>query len=213
LWVRSFDGFAARALPGTEGAIYPFWSADSRFLGFFAEGTLKRVEASGYSMPQTVAAAAAYGGTWNRDDVIIFAPGASGGLFRVAASGGQPIPVIYVRPFPDVDAGRWQVSTGGGTQPLWARNGRELFYRSAGAVMAVPVEAGPNFVAGNPTVLFQGEYAATRGGRNYDVTPDGRRFLMLKQVIGRGSDQDVPSSRFIVVENWFEELNRLVLTN
>ena len=87
---------------------------------------------------------------------------------------------VYVRPFPDVDAGRWQVSTGGGMQPVWARNGGELFYRSGDAVMSVPVETSASFVSGNPVVLFTGQYAPSLGGRNYDVSPDGQRFLMLK---------------------------------
>jgi serine/threonine-protein kinase len=54
---------------------------------------------------------------------------------------------VYVRPFPTVDAGRWQVSTGGGAQPVWARSGRELFYRSGDAVLSVPIEASSSFVA------------------------------------------------------------------
>ena len=109
---------------------------------------------------------------------------------------GQP--EVYVRPFPSVDAGRWQVSTGGGTQPLWARNGRELFYRSGDAVMSVPVETRAGFVARNPVVLFKGQFAPSLSGRNYDVSPDGRRFLMLK--VGSGADaQNTPPARFVIV--------------
>jgi eukaryotic-like serine/threonine-protein kinase len=122
---------------------------------------------------------------------------------------GQP--EVYVRPFPSVDAGRWQVSTGGGTQPLWARNGRELFYRSGDAVMSVPVETRAGFVARNPVVLFKGQFAPSLSGRNYDVSPDGRRFLMLKVGSGAGA-QNTPPARFVIVENWFEELKRLVPT-
>jgi serine/threonine-protein kinase len=118
---------------------------------------------------------------------------------------------VYVRPFPKVDAGRWQVSTGGGTQPAWARSGRELFYRSGDAVLSVPVETSASFVARNPVVLFKGQYAPTLGGRNYDVSPDGRRFLMLK-VAAAGASAQTPPARFTVVENWFEELKRLVPT-
>ncbi len=92
---------------------------------------------------------------------------------------------IYVRPFPDVDGGRWQVSTGGGTRPLWARSGKELFYLGpSGAMMSVAVEGGSTFRAGNPTRLFEGRYFMSAGqpGRTYDVSPDGRRFLMIKPV-------------------------------
>jgi serine/threonine-protein kinase len=118
----------------------------------------------------------------------------------------------YVRPFPTVDAGRWQVSTGGGAQPVWARSGRELFYRSGDAVMSVPIETSSSFVARNPVVLFKGQYAPSLGGRNYDVSPDGRRFLMLK--VASGADApNTPSARFVIVEDWFEDLKRLVPTN
>ena len=65
---------------------------------------------------------------------------------------------IYVRPFPNVTAGRWQVSTSGGTRPLWARNGQELFYESMGALMRVPVTTGSTFAAGTPSKLFDAPY-------------------------------------------------------
>jgi serine/threonine-protein kinase len=116
---------------------------------------------------------------------------------------------IYVRPFPEVDAGRWQVSTGGGTQPLWARSGRELFYRSGDALMVVPNEVGRMFAAHTPARVLTGQYAPTLGGRNYDVSPDGQRFLMLK-VGTSGDDDQSAAARFTVVENWTEELKRLV---
>jgi serine/threonine-protein kinase len=126
---------------------------------------------------------------------------------------------VYVRPFPNVDVGRWQVSRGGGTRPVWARSGGELFYLATGqgsaALMSVPVERQATWTAGTPTKLFEGQYfytdtGATRRGRTYDVSPDGRRFLMLKDAAGV---DDVPASRLVVVQNWTEELKRLVPTN
>ena len=122
---------------------------------------------------------------------------------------GQP--EVYVRPFPDVDGGRWQVSTDGGAQPVWASDGRELFYRSDDAVLSVPVEMAESFVFGSPVELFSGEYAPSLGGRNYDVSPDGQRFLMLKVVAAPG--EAPPPARFIIVENWLSELERLVPTD
>ncbi|MGH9257840.1 MAG: protein kinase domain-containing protein, partial [Vicinamibacterales bacterium] len=117
---------------------------------------------------------------------------------------------IYVRPFPDATNGRWQISTGGGTRPLWARSGQELFYLSpSGALMAVRVEHGATFTASTPTTLFEGRYymgGAANVGRTYDVSPDGRRFLMMK------ADASTPAS-LVVVLNWFEELKRLVPGN
>ena len=118
---------------------------------------------------------------------------------------------IYVRPFPDVDGGGlWQVSTGGGTQPLWARNGRELFYRNEAALIAVAVQTEPNFTPATPEVLFEREYAGGPGGRSYDVSPDGEQFLMIKESSG---EVTTAPQRFVVVQNWFEELRQRVPTN
>jgi serine/threonine-protein kinase len=113
-----------------------------------------------------------------------------------------------------VDSGLWQVSTGGGTRPLWARNGQELFYRSpTGAVMSVRIERGATWAAGTPTKLFEGRYFV--GGalipRTYDVAPDGRRFLMIK-LGGGGADETAAPATLTVVQNWLEELKRLVPT-
>jgi hypothetical protein len=114
---------------------------------------------------------------------------------------------IYVRPFPDVQGGQWKISQGGGTRPLWARSGRELFYLAAGGtVMATPIESSSVFQAGYPTKLFSGPYYVGLNGRTYDVSSDGQRFLMIKAA---GSTVST-LPRIIVVENWFEELKRLV---
>jgi hypothetical protein len=119
---------------------------------------------------------------------------------------------IYVRPFPDVQGGRWQVSTGGGTRPLWARNGRELFYLvPPGRVMSVPIQSGASFRAGNPQVVFDGPYVAPNSSRTYDVSPNGERFLMIKAASQDKTSGSPPS--IIVVEGWFEELKRRVPTN
>jgi serine/threonine-protein kinase len=119
---------------------------------------------------------------------------------------------IYVRPFPDVTSGRWQVSNGGGTRPLWARNGRELFYYlEPGTVITVPIESGATFVAGTPNKALAGAYVAPLEGRTYDVSLDGRRFLMLKNA--ETTNQTATTPRIIVVQNWFEELKRRVPTN
>jgi serine/threonine-protein kinase len=125
---------------------------------------------------------------------------------------------VYVRPFPNVADGQWQVSTGGGVQPLWARNGSELFFLAAdGALSAVSVEArGAGWSAGGQTKIlepryFTGGLGASTTGRTYDVSPDGRRFLMIKQ--GDGGDQTSAPPQIVVVQNWFEELKRLVPVN
>jgi serine/threonine-protein kinase len=117
---------------------------------------------------------------------------------------------IYVRPYPDVNSGHWQVSTTGGTRPLWARNGQELFYVSlTGAIMRVGVERGASWVATTPTMLVKEGYATLGGntGRTYDVSSDGQRFLMIRNA---GADQTGAAPKVIVVQHWFTELKRLV---
>ena len=121
---------------------------------------------------------------------------------------------IYVRPFPEVNSGHWQVSTGGGTRPLWARSGQELVYVSpTGALMRVGVERGPSWAATTPTLLIKEGYFTIPGGnpgRTYDISPDGQRFLMIKE--GGGSDQTAAPPQIIVVQHFDEELKRLVPT-
>jgi serine/threonine-protein kinase len=120
---------------------------------------------------------------------------------------------IFVRPFPEVNSGRWLVSTGGGTRPLWARSGQELFYASpTGALMRVGVERGPSWAATTPTLLVKEGYYTSPGapflGRTYDIAPDGQRFLMIKEV--GDAEQTAASPQIIVVQKFFEELKRLV---
>jgi hypothetical protein len=122
---------------------------------------------------------------------------------------------IYVRPFPDVNAGRWQVSTGGGRQPRWSGNGGELFFFGpAGALMSVPVEAttgaSSTFRTGSPVILLEGRYYIGTSGRAYDVSPDGERFLMIRQ---GGSDGAAGAPTIVVVQTWDQELKRLVPGN
>jgi predicted Ser/Thr protein kinase len=123
---------------------------------------------------------------------------------------------IYVRPFPNVSAGQWQVSTAGGRQPLWARSGNELFYVGPdGVLMRVSVEAsGATWNVGTPIQLFEGRdfffnMGLATSGRTYDVSPDGRRFLMIK---APGADATAAAPSLIVVQHWDEELKRLVPT-
>jgi hypothetical protein len=115
---------------------------------------------------------------------------------------------VYVRPFPDTGRGMWQVTNGGGTYPRWAASGRELFYmKPDGTVAAVPVQAtGTTWRTGSPVDLFRGPYLNLGDGslgRHYDVSPDGRRFLMLKASVEKRA------AHFVLVQNWTAELNRL----
>jgi eukaryotic-like serine/threonine-protein kinase len=112
---------------------------------------------------------------------------------------------IYVTSFPDAH-GKWQVSSGGGEQPNWRADGRELFYLSSEEkIMAAPVTTGANFDAGTPVALFQAdprEQVATSEQLNYDVSKDGQRFLVNTQIKKGGT---TPMS---VVQNWGAKLSR-----
>jgi Tol biopolymer transport system component len=112
---------------------------------------------------------------------------------------------IYVRPFPG-PGGKMQISTEGGTQPMWARNGRELFYRNGDKMMVTAVETQPVFAASKPELLFEAHYETSYPSleRDYDVSPDGQRFLMIK-----GSEQESAATQLNVVLNWSDELRRL----
>jgi hypothetical protein len=94
LWVRSLGSLQAHALAGTEGATSPFWSPDSRYLGYFSGGTLYKIAvAQGVPQALSTGSAAYQGGAWGRDNVIVFTRFASGGLYRVSATGGDAVPV------------------------------------------------------------------------------------------------------------------------
>ena len=114
---------------------------------------------------------------------------------------------VFVRPFPRGD-GKWQVSTEGGTEPRWAPNGREIFFRNGARMMSVPVSAGSRFEPGQPVLLFEANYRMDHADHlpNYDIAPDGR-FLMLQTV------ESAESNNIHVVLNWTEELKRLVPTD
>jgi len=113
---------------------------------------------------------------------------------------------IYVQPYPG-PGGKWQISTGGGTEPEWNPNGRELFYRSGDKVMAVDITTQPDFAVGKPRVLFEALYEPSPlTTPNYDVSPDGQRFLMLKPT----EQAQAAPTQINVVLNWFEELKQKV---
>jgi serine/threonine protein kinase/Tol biopolymer transport system component len=115
---------------------------------------------------------------------------------------------IYVQPYPG-PGGKWQISTEGGTEPVWNPNGRELFYRRGGKMMAVEITTQPSFAVGKPKLLFEGPYLPTPATfSNYDVSPDGQRFLMLKPV----EQAQAAPTQINVVLNWFEELKQKVPT-
>lgn len=123
LWVRALDTTAARELPGTENGSFPFWSPDSRFIGFFAGNKLKKIDASG-GPPQSLADASteARGGAWGADGAIVFTPGFTSPLYKVSAAGGGA-----ATPLTQLDESRKQTSH---RWPFFLPDGRRFLYFS-----------------------------------------------------------------------------------
>ncbi len=119
LYVRPLKALTGQVLPGTEGATFAFWSPDGRSIGFFANGQLKTIDASGGPVQALCSAPQARGGTWNRDGVILFSPTPESGIFRVSATGGAPVPVTKVDFSRHEDSHRW---------PQFLPDGRRFIY-------------------------------------------------------------------------------------
>ncbi|MDA2930126.1 protein kinase [Acidobacteria bacterium AH-259-O06] len=115
---------------------------------------------------------------------------------------------IYVKPYPG-EGGIVPISTDGGSEPVWARSGKELFYRNGDKMMVVSIQTEPIFKAQRPKLLFEGSYSYADISRtsSYDVAPDGQRFVMVKS-----NEEERSPTQINVVLNWFEELNRLTAT-
>jgi serine/threonine-protein kinase len=106
---------------------------------------------------------------------------------------------VYVQPFPGPGP-KWLVSTEGGVDPVWARDGRELFYRQDDQMMVVSVARGEEFTADRPRRLFQFRFDTVENGPNYDVSPDGKWFLMPR------GERGPLSAELHLVLNWFAEV-------
>jgi serine/threonine-protein kinase len=113
---------------------------------------------------------------------------------------------VYVKPYPSVTGGRWQVSSDGGTYPAWSRSGNELFFLDGASVMtAVPIPAASDgFTTGNAKKLFDARAYRSDGLRAYDVAPDGSRFLMIRE--NRTVESSMIAPAIFVVTNWFEDV-------
>jgi serine/threonine-protein kinase len=136
---------------------------------------------------------------------------APGGQWLAYQSNESGRDEVFVRPFPNVETGRWQVSTNGGRTPVWSRSGEELFYGTLeGAVMSVRLQKGRTWEHGPAVqVVRPGYFHAGEVHRTFDVSQDGQRFLMIKQNANVG---DVSRS-IVVIQNWDLELKRLLPVN
>jgi len=108
---------------------------------------------------------------------------------------------IFVRPFPDVNGGRWQVSAGGGASPIWGADLHEIFYRSGQDVFRVGVSTSPTFAPAAPVKMLGSFFRPDTSGMQYGLAPDGKRFVLIK---AHGSG-DV-RSEYHVVMNWFDDV-------
>jgi serine/threonine protein kinase len=119
---------------------------------------------------------------------------------------------IFVRPFPEVDQGKWQVSVDGGQSPLWSPDGRELYYLNEDAIMVVEVNTEPTFSASKPKTLFRGDYVTGyEENPEWDISPDGKRFIMVKRAAATNDDSATETrSQINIVLNWDVELKQRV---
>jgi serine/threonine-protein kinase len=184
------------------------WSPDGRFLAF-QQGPPGRTEILLLPNPEMAGGAeqkprpfiAAGRGVWGPQ----ISPDGRWIAYTSFESGTSQ---VYVQSFPGPGE-KWPISSDRGEWPRWARNGRELFYRNGDKMMVVEIAATPDFRAGKPKVLFEGHYEASPDSalptKGYDVSPDGKRFLMIK-----GSGEQAAPVQVHVVQDWFEELKRRV---
>ena len=122
---------------------------------------------------------------------------------------------VYAVRYPEL-SGRQLISTGGGLDPVWSPNGTELFYRSPDGrqVLSVPITTEPTLTPGTPTVVFEGQFlAGFAGQRSFDVEPGGEQFVAIRLGDVAGGGEGAEPSSTILVQNWFEELQRLVPTD
>jgi serine/threonine protein kinase/Tol biopolymer transport system component len=122
LWTYEVGGRQTNPLVGTQGASFPFWSPDGKFIGFFADGKLKKVEVSGAQVQVLCDAPNGRGGTWNRDGVIVFTPDSFGGMSRVSSSGGSPAEITKLDVSRFEQSHRW---------PVFLPDGKHFLYFGA----------------------------------------------------------------------------------
>ena len=209
LFWRSADGtdqakqLAAPRVPATSGRFGPiahFFSPDETKLVVDERGEDSRVDLLVLSMEEGEPSSQPLLRTPSSEEQAAISPDGRWMAYESDESGQYD---VYVRPFPNVDEGLWQISVEGGRAPVWGPQGGELFYHSGQALMVVRIETESNFTHGSPQVLFPRNLP--NPWRSYDVHPDGQRFLMIKEIEQR--------DELMVVLNWFEELKRLVPTD
>jgi len=198
---------SAEVLAKSDGGWPNSWTPDGR-LAFFLNGQIWLVAPDGRTAPRRLAISTA---NISQADFSVDGRSLAYDLRPNFDTKGQ----VYVQNYPALDR-REQVSNENGAAPAWRRDGRELYYvQDASAdgplriqMMAVPITTTPTFSAGTPRMLFEGPFRIDGPFRGYDVTPDGQRFLMVREV----PQPPARVSQMVLVRNWFEDLERLVPT-
>ena len=251
LFVRPIDQAVATPIPGTEGGIGPFLSPDGQWVGFFADGKLKKAPmAGGPSVVIASGIGGVYGASWGADGTIAFSGGTR--ILKVSAANGTPQQLTtpdagkgersHLLPawLPDEKALLYTVSSGpnlsadtnivvqsiatgerrtlieGGADARYVSTGHLFYWQPkpgtlgtpSFSLMAVGIDTSKGFNTGRYHVLFDGSYQRTEPVRNYDVSPDGQRFIMLKPA----GNSEPPTTAINLVLNWAEELKRRVPT-
>ena len=206
VWEQSADGIGEpRLLWGKDGPTDASWSPDGRWL------MLGATESTRASAQRNILAARPGVDSLARR-IVATGSNATGAVLSpdsrwlAYVSNEQGVNEVFVRPFPDVNGGKWQVSSGGGSAPLWAHNGRELFYVAKGKMQVVRIHPGPPFSAEPPRVLFtipEGLRAGSPVAGTFAITPDDRRFLMVRD--NKWEDM-AGTPTLVVVQNFFDEL-------
>jgi Tol biopolymer transport system component len=185
LWVQSLDSLTPERLRGTERAMFPFWSPDGRYVAFFADGKLKKIDVVG-GAPETICdAPVGRGGSWSSDGTILFSPTPATGLYRVAAQGGTPVQVTHLDESRGETTHRW---------PEFLPDGRHFLYLAANPassetdesnviylgsldsstqIRIAPARSNPVYADGHILYVHSGTlYALPFDARNFKVTGD-----------------------------------------
>ena len=208
VWEQAADGTGEpRLLWGKGGPTDAFWSPDGQWLvlgatrstGASAQGDILAAHPGVDSVAREIVA------TGYDESGAVLSPDSR---WLAYVSNEQGKNEVFVRPFPDVSGGKWQVSSGGASAPLWAHNGRELFYVAKGTMNAVTIHPGPPFSAEPPRVLFaipDGVRAVSlvRVRGTFAISPDDQRFLMVRD---NSWAEMAGTPTLVVVQSFFDEL-------
>jgi Tol biopolymer transport system component len=193
LWIRPLDSLSAQKLGGTEGASFPFWSPDSRWVAFFVTGKLRKIDVSG-GPPETVCEAPnGRGGSWSQEGTIVFAPEVFGGLARVASAGGESTSLSHLDPSSEQISERW---------PIFLPDGKHFLYWAGNPLNSTEVRTDGIYMAsiegGNPEFLMAADTNALYAPPGYLL------FLRSQTLMAQAFDaerRELRGQAFPIAEN------------